>query len=109
MSEEDVEREWGDILSAVNAVKETGFHPLNHIAGLTYLLKRVDNSGQVGQDHVVRMLQGGEAAPLAGELRLRGGMFNDHMPWGYASLFKDCGDRSMDLSLDTITSFITYL
>ena len=103
MSEEDVEREWGDILAAVSVVKETGFYPLSHIAGLTYLVKRV------GQDHVVRMLKGSEADPLASELRLRGGMFNDHMPWGYASLFRDCGEHSLDLSIDTITSFITYL
>jgi len=49
------------------------------------------------------LLQGSKAEPLAAELRLRGGMFNDHMPWGYASLFKDCGGNSSGLSIDMIT------
>ena len=69
----------------------------------------MDSAGQPGQDHVVRVLRGQEADPLASELRLRGGMFNDHMPWGYASLFKDCGDHSMTLSIDTVSALITYL
>lgn len=98
MNEDVKEREWGDILSAVKLVQKTGFHPLDHIAGLTYLVKRGEND-----KHVIRLLQGSKAEPLAAELRLRGGMFNDHMPWGYASLFKDCGGNSSGLSIDMIT------
>ena len=105
MNDEEREREWGDINSAVSAVDKTGFYPLEHIAGQTYLVKRAD-TGEDSLEHVVRLLPGDKAAPLATELRLRGGMFNDHMPWGYASLFKDCGGNSTGLSIDMM---ITYL
>ena len=49
MNEDVKEREWGDILSAVKVVDKTGFHPLDHIAGLTYLVKRGEND-----KHVIR-------------------------------------------------------
>ena len=53
--------------------------------------------------HLVRKFVGVQAAPLAKELRLRGGMFNDHMPWGYASLFEGHGGDTSGLTLDMIT------
>ena len=122
-NKEEREREWGDIQTAVNAVDKTGFHPLDHFAGETLLLKRLESKSdkkcasccsqpqepQEYPSHLVRKFVGAQAAPLAKELRLRGGMFNDHMPWGYASLFKDCGDHSMTLSIDTVSALITYL
>ena len=83
VSAQERDSEWEDILTACTAVDKTGFLPLNHIAGVTYLVKR----GEGG--HLVRVLQGSQANPLAGEVRLRGGMFNDHMPWGYTSVFKE--------------------
>ena len=82
-SAQERDSEWEDILTACTAVDKTGFLPLNHIAGVTYLVKRS------GEGHMVRVLQGSQANPLAGEVRLRGGMFNDHMPWGYTSVFKE--------------------
>jgi len=45
---------------------------------------------------------GGQAAHLSKELRLRGGMFNDHMPWGYGGLFKECGGNTSGLTLDML-------
>ena len=56
--------------------------------------------------HVVRRLEGGQAAPLARELRLRAGMFNDHMPWGYAGLFKGCKGDDGGIG---ITDLIKYI
>jgi len=90
------EKEWEDITTATQAVKETGFTQLTHMAGVTYLVKRGDTG------HVVRMLEGEKAIHLAQELRLRGGMFNDHMPWGYGSLFKECGGNTSGLTLDML-------
>ena len=81
--DQERDTEWEDILTACTAVDKTGFLPLSHIAGVTYLVKRS------GEGHLVRVLQGSQANPLAGEVRLRGGMFNDHMPWGYTSVFKE--------------------
>ena len=98
MSDQEKEEEWADIMTAVTAVDKTGFLPLHHIAGVTYLVKRG------GEEHTIRVLKGAKAAPLAGEVRLRGGMFNDHMPWGYASLFKDRGGNTDSiLSIDMLT------
>eukprot|EP00092_Neocalanus_flemingeri_P020912 GFUD01022655.1.p1 GENE.GFUD01022655.1~~GFUD01022655.1.p1 ORF type:complete len:449 (+),score=115.12 GFUD01022655.1:272-1618(+) len=93
---EEKEKEWNDITTAAEAVTETGFSQLCHTAGVTYLVKRGDTG------HVVRMLEGERARHLSQELRLRGGMFNDHMPWGYAGLFKDCGGNTTGLSIDML-------
>ena len=87
---------WSSVASAIEAVYSTGFTRLTHMAGTTYLMKR----GEVG--HVVRRLEGLEAEPLSQELRLRAGMFNDHMPWGYNALFKGCGGCSHSYSLDML-------
>eukprot|EP00090_Calanus_glacialis_P011310 TRINITY_DN19740_c0_g1_i1.p1 TRINITY_DN19740_c0_g1~~TRINITY_DN19740_c0_g1_i1.p1 ORF type:complete len:510 (-),score=107.93 TRINITY_DN19740_c0_g1_i1:92-1621(-) len=95
-SSAEKDKEWADITTAVQAVTETGFSQLCHTAGVTYLLKRSD----IG--HVVRMLEGGKAVHLSQELRLRGGMFNDHMPWGYGGLFKECGGNTTGLTLDML-------
>jgi len=92
----DKEKEWADITTAVQAVTKTGFHQLSHSAGVTYLVKRSDTG------HVVRMLEGKKASHLSQELRLRGGMFNDHMPWGYGGLFKECGGNTTGLTLDML-------
>ena len=113
---------WGSVTAAIEAVQATGFTSLTHCAGVTYLMKRVDHRSVVSRvgklvgkvcccradslgvekKHVVRRLEGKEAEPLARELRLRAGMFNDHMPWGYAGLFKDCGGCEIELSLDML-------
>lgn len=87
---------WNRLDAAIQAVKASGFAELTHCAGMTYLLKRAE----VG--HVVRVLEGLEATPLAEQLRMRGGMFNDHMPWGYANLFKGCGGCTSGYSLDML-------
>jgi len=87
---------WNRLEAAISAVKKSGFAELTHFAGMTYLVKRAD----VG--HVVRKLEGLEALPLAEQLRMRGGMFNDHMPWGYSNLFKGCGGCTSGYSLDML-------
>ena len=87
---------WESVAAAIEAVYSTGFTRLTHMAGTTYLLKKAD----VG--HTVRRLEGCQAEPLAQELRLRAGMFNDHMPWGYNALFRGCGGCSNTYSLDML-------
>ena len=66
----------------------------------------------VGDEHeefVVRRLEGGvQVAPLAADFRLRGGMFNDHMPWGYGGLFEGCGGNVDGVTFDNILSLIAY-
>ena len=88
---------WKDIIGAVDVVKETGFPPLDHVAHTTYLIKRA------GDDHVVRHLEGLQASRnLSSNVKLRGGMFNNHMPWGYAGIFKNCGGDTTGITLDLI-------
>ena len=41
---------------------------------------------------------------LSGHFRLRGGMFNDHMPWGYGSLFENCGGNVDGVSFDDLAN-----
>jgi len=80
---------WDKISAAMQAVKSSGFSRLTHCAGTTYLLKKSDLTWEGGEvNHVARRMEGTQAEPLARELRLRAGMFNDHMPWGYQGLFK---------------------
>ena len=88
---------WKDIIAATEIVKDTGFPPLDHAAHNVYLMKRAE----VG--HVVRHLEGLEATRnLSTNVKLRGGMFNDHMPWGYAGLFKNCGGDTTGMTLDML-------
>ena len=100
---------WSSVSAATEAVHATGFTVLTHCAGTTYLLKRIEKNHynhycckRTKESHVVRLLKGQKAEPLSRELRLRAGMFNDHMPWGYASLFKECGSNAQGLSLDIL-------
>jgi len=51
-------------------------------------------------------MEGTQAEPLARELRLRAGMFNDHMPWGYQGLFKGLKGDDGGIGL---TDLIKYL
>jgi len=98
---------WNNISAAMKAVKSSGFSRLTHCAGTTYLLKKSDltwEGGEVG--YVVRRFEGNQAEPLARELRLRAGMFNDHMPWGYQGLFKGLKGDDGGIGL---TDLIKYL
>jgi len=98
---------WNNISTAMKAVKSSGFSRLTHCAGTTYLLKKSDltwEGGEVG--HVARRMEGTQAEPLARELRLRAGMFNDHMPWGYQGLFKGLKGDDGGIGL---TDLIKYL
>ena len=97
MSDDD----WRDIIKEKQAITKTGFTPLHHIAGVTYLLKRKHHGVREGQDEfVVRHFVGTDDSPMHREFRLRGGMFCDHMPWAYNSLFQNKGENVDGLSLD---------
>ena len=69
MDDEEKESTWGDILRALKAVDKSGFGPLHHVAGVTYLMKRHHHQ-PVAEEHeefVVRKLEGPQqVAPLSG-------------------------------------------
>ena len=69
MDDEEKESTWGDILRALKAVDKSGFEPLHHVAGVTYLMKRHHHQ-PVAEEHeefVVRKLEGPQqVAPLSG-------------------------------------------
>ena len=97
MSDDD----WRRIIDARHAITETGFTSLHHIAGVTYLLKRKHHGViETEEEFVVRQFVGTQDSPLHQEFRLRGGMFSDHMPWAYNSLFQDKGENVNAFSLD---------
>merc|ERR1712061_786988 len=84
--------EWQKIQDAVDAANlEDNDHPkLTHPAKNIFVFKR-RGSGEV----ITRYFQDG-CLQFAETLRLRGSMFNHHMPWSYKSLFEGYGlDQDM--------------
>ena len=82
MDDEEKESTWGDILKALKAVDKSGFEPLHHVAGVTYLMKRHHHQ-PVAEEHeefVVRKLEGPQqVAPLSGRASNEGsGIFHNH-------------------------------
>ena len=82
MDDEEKESTWGDILKALKAVDKSGFEPLHHVAGVTYLMKRHHHQ-PVAEEHeefVVRKLEGPQqVAPLSGGASNEGsGIFHNH-------------------------------
>ena len=82
MDDEEKESTWGDILKALKAVDKSGFEPLHHVAGVTYLMKRHHHQ-PVAEEHeefVVRKLEGPQqVAPLSGRASNEGlGICHNH-------------------------------
>ena len=88
---------WRSIIDTMNLIKSTGFTRLDHAAQNIFLLKRPNDN----DDFVVRHLKGfGETQNLSSGLKLRTGVFNDHMPWAYNSLFDGLGVEEVIPSLE---------
>lgn len=94
----DENSKWFAVKTAVDSVQDAGILQLEHPAQQVYMFKRKEN------DVITRKLT--QTKPLSDRLRLRGAMFNHHMPWGYAYLFKDYGvvASDMDISLLDVTA-----
>ena len=50
MNDDEKTAEWDGVLRALRAVDKSGFVPLEHVAGVTYLIKR-HAKRQVSGDH----------------------------------------------------------
>ena len=92
---------WKKIIDTMNLIQATGFAELNHVAKNVFLIKRSSED-----QFTIRHLKGLEDTKnLTSGMKLRMGVFNDHMPWGYGSLFKDYGEVSRNCSLDVLNLF----
>ena len=45
-----------------------------------------------------------DTGALSSSLRLRGAMFNHHMPWGYNGLFEGYGEQRDQVAIDILDS-----
>ena len=89
---------WKKIIDTMNLINGTGFAELDLIAENVFMIKRSNDD-----QFVIRHLQGlDQTKYLTSGMKLRMGIFNDHMPWGYQSLFKDFGEVSENCSLDSL-------
>ena len=89
---------WRKIIDTLDLIKATGFAELDLLAHNVFLIKRSKDD-----QFIIRHLKGLEQTKyLTSGMKLRMGIFNDHMPWGYNTLFKDYGEHSEDCSLEFI-------
>ena len=81
---------WNQVRVALEKVENVAdLVHLEHPSQL-YLFKRKN-------DVVTRVFN--DTMPFTNSLRLRGSMFNDHMPWGYGALFEGYGLASENISI----------
>jgi len=91
----DPESNWYKVKQSIEKVQECdGLVQLGHPARQLFLLKRKDD------DIITRLLS--DTDPLSTNLRLRGSMFNHHMPWGYNFLFTGYGESKERVNLDVL-------
>ena len=86
--------QWDAIKKAVDSVECPGILELEHPAKQLYIFKRKEN------DVITRRLS--KTRPLSDHLRLRGAMFNHHMPWGYGALFQGYGGSVEEVDLESL-------
>ena len=67
---------------------------LGHPAKRLFIFKRRES------EVITRCLD--DTEPLSSSLRLRGAMFNHHMPWGYNALFDGYGSEATKVDLSTL-------
>ena len=86
------------MIDTMNLINGTGFAELDLIAENVFMIKRSNDD-----QFVIRHLQGlDQTKYLTSGMKIRMGIFNDHMPWGYQSLFKDFGEVSENCSTDCL-------
>ena len=73
---------------------DTGIIHLAHPAHRVFLFKRKEG------DVITRRLD--DSRPLSDNMRLRGAMFNHHMPWGYDALFDGYGGEAEKVDLSCL-------
>ena len=84
--------------SAVHSVEEEdslGMARLNHPAGHILVFKRNKKKEII----VLRRFHG-QNHHLSNNLRLKGSMFNHHMPWGYNGLFEGHGTVPSNVTIE---------
>lgn len=90
---------WKKVRAAVESVEKEdsmGMSKLTHPAGNVLVFKRNPKKGQL----VLRRFIGPNVQNFSRNLRLKGAMFNHHMPWGYNGLFDGHGIVPGEVSLE---------
>lgn len=96
--------EWQRIQDAIqDAQADEGVVQLTHPAKNILVFKRRP-TGEV----ITRYFQDGCVEHFAECLRLRGAMFNHHMPWSYNSLFAGYGDDPANVPAETVREILKF-
>jgi len=108
--EPEIEGVWGEVENAVSKIPNLSEPRLRHLGNTLFVLRRRERA--TSQPLVFTKYEGsGQTDLYAKALRFSTRMFDDHMPWGYNSLFAGVGDlnqtsyRQMDLGI--LESFVS--
>ena len=82
-------------MNTVEQEDSLGMARLGHPAGQVLVFKRNDKKQVV----TLRKFQGSDHH-ISNNLRLKGAMFNHHMPWGYNGLFEGHGAVPSEICLE---------
>jgi len=108
--EPEIEGVWGEVEAACSTIPSVAEPRLHHLAHTLFVLRRRDKTAS--HPLTFTKYEGSAQTDLyAKELRFSTSMFDDHMPWGYNSLFSGVGSlnqtnhRRMDLApLESLVS-----
>jgi len=108
--EPEIEGVWGEVENAVSKIPNLSEPRLRHLGNTLFVLRRRERA--TSQPLVFTKYEGsGQTDLYAKALRFSTRMFDDHMPWGYNSLFAGVGDlnqtsyRQIDLGI--LESFVS--
>jgi len=109
--EPEIEGVWGEVEAACSRIPSVAEPRLHHLAHTLFVVRRRDTTSS-SQPLTFTKYEGlGQTDLYAKELRFSTSMFDDHMPWGYNSLFTGVGAlnqtsyRRMDLApLESLVS-----
>jgi len=108
--EPEIEGVWGEVEAACSTIPSVAEPRLHHLAHTLFVVRRRETTSS--QPLIFTKYEGvGQTDLYAKELRFSTSMFDDHMPWGYNSLFAGVGalnqtnHRRMDLApLESLVS-----
>jgi len=108
--EPELDRVWGEVEDACSSIPSLAEPRLHHLAHTLFVVRRRKTTSSLPLTFT--KYEGSAQTDLyAKELRFSTGMFDDHMPWGYNSLFSGVGvlnqtsHRRMDLAV--LESFVS--
>jgi len=102
-NESEIEGVWEEVEAACSSIPSLDEPRLHHLAHTLFVVRRRKTTSSAPL--IFTKYEGSDQTDLyAKELRFSTSMFDDHMPWGYNSLFEGVGDlnrtshRRMDLA-----------